>query len=227
MVVLSVEIKGEGIMLQKKRMHIIFFSLLIFPLIVISRFSWAQMVGSVHVKVSQITNLVTIHLHPGINKIVKFTPDGRGAIIVRAWRENGDAHGYNLFLVMIDNAVVGVYTEKQFEDVVRDDPHTFEDVVRSVRFARGKISGVQTTFLITATRTTSFPISLATPGYVVFDFYQLVHAPQLGTTEDFFRLVSQFSSKKKYCNSDLALFKEIGLPLPATYEGLNKIDGCP
>jgi len=44
------------------------------------------------------TELTPIPLKPGPNTIERFAPDGRSAIVTLGWRENGNAHGYDLYL---------------------------------------------------------------------------------------------------------------------------------
>jgi hypothetical protein len=176
----------------------------------------------------QVTDLTDIPLGPGVNRIARFTPDGGDAIIVQGWRDNGNAHGYSLFVVIVNGTeIAGVDYGDHFEDTVRDEPHAGEDTIKSVRFARGKFNGTAATFLITASRDLSHASSLVDPAYVVIDLYELVDAesPGIGTTVKFFKRVSQIRSTTRYCNSDLALFKEFGLPLFGDYKG-NMTDGC-
>jgi len=79
------------------------------------------------------TDLVPIPLKSGPNTIERFAPDGRSAIVTLGWRENGNAHGYDLYLVLMAGnsgvpEVVGFDTLTRdgggFEDTIRDDPHT-------------------------------------------------------------------------------------------------------
>jgi len=166
-----------------------------------------------------ITELAVIPLHPGVNTVERFASDDRPAIIVKGWRENWNAHSYNFFLVLMPSAigktdwnVVDIVSDERHpNDFIRDYPHTEDDFVRSVRFARGKLNGVPATLLITAARQTgSRPIP--DPSIVIFEVYKLEQNNEIGTTRDIFKRVLKWKSDTKYSNSDVALQKELGLP---------------
>ena len=172
-----------------------------------------------------LTDLAVIPLQQGVNTVERFSSDGRQAIIAKGWRDNGNAHGYNFFLVLMPtavgradwNVVDKVVPDKwHSSDFIRDDPHMDEDFISSVRFARGKVNGVAATLLITATRQILPDKGIPEPSIVVFEVYRLEANVEgdVGTTRDFFKRVLNWKSDKKYSNSDLALQKELGLPLP-------------
>src|SRR5476651_1708571 len=48
-----------------------------------------------------ITKIQVLPLHLGMNAIHGFIPDGRDGAILEAWRDNGNAHGYTKFVVMV------------------------------------------------------------------------------------------------------------------------------
>jgi hypothetical protein len=84
-----------------------------------------------------------VALRLGTNVISNFSVDGRTGMITLGWRDNGNAHGYDLFVVMLpvsasghDWNVVGVADEHEFSDAIRDAPHTGDDMTRSIRRAR-------------------------------------------------------------------------------------------
>jgi hypothetical protein len=185
---------------------------------------------------SEITKLSVIPIQSGVNQIDDFAGDGRRAMIVEGWRDNGNAHGGDLFLVMLqspsDHGNWNVVTVQRKPDelereVVYDSPHTFEDAVSSVRFARGLVDGKPATLLIVATRDLAKAASLTDPAPVDIEFYRLVRNDLPGWPPDYFDLIETIRSAGPYCNSDLALTKEIGLPLPEPYAGPNQADGCP
>lgn len=169
-----------------------------------------------------LTDLAVIPLQLGVNTVERFASDGRPAIIAMGWRDNGNAHGYNYFLVLMPTAVgkadwnvVDIVPDNlHSSDFVRDAPHTDEDFVKSVRFARGKVNGVAATLLITATRQILPAKSIPDPAIVVFEVYRLEANYEIGTTRDIFKRVLKWESDKRYSNSDLALSKELRLPLP-------------
>ncbi len=182
----------------------------------------------------QITNLAVISIHPGMNTLPRFAPDGRDVAVLSAWRDNGNAHGYTKFVIMIPKAgedgraswgIVGIEDHKEFFDSTSDSPHTGEDYVRSVRFARGRVNGEAASLLITAELDTAK--GFGRPSQSKISVYRMIQADEgFGTTPFFFKLAREASSKKLYCNSELALTKELGVPLSRDYGGPNEIDGC-
>ncbi|MFI4997993.1 MAG: hypothetical protein ACHQAQ_19690 [Hyphomicrobiales bacterium] len=185
----------------------------------------------------KLSDLVPVKLVAGPNKVAQFMPDGRDALITLGWRDNGNAHGYDLYLVMLptkpkgnDWNVVGIFPsgfESRLEDTIRDDPHMGEDVVRSVRFARGKLDGKPAALLVVATRETDIEVGIPGPSFTSFEVYRLTHSDAgMGTTADYFERVLQSRSTTKFCNAEMALFKRFGLALPAGYAGPRTEDGC-
>jgi hypothetical protein len=183
-------------------------------------------------------DLVPIKLTAGVNRIPKFAPDGRDALIVLGWRDNGNAHGYDLYVVMLptkpgasDWNIVGIFPkgyDTPIEDMIRDDPHLGDDVVRAVRFARGTLEGKPATLLLTATREIDVDVGIPGPSFTSFDVYRLTPSDGgSGSTADFFERVSHVRSPTKFCNAQMALFKAFGLALPASYAGPKTADGCP
>lgn len=181
---------------------------------------------------ARLTELVSIPLRVGINRIPAFAPDGREAQIVLAWRDNGNAHSYDMFVVMLptrvgghDWNVVGVENpEGGFHDVIRDQPHTGEDMVRSIRFARGRLNGTPATLLLTATRDISVE-RIPAPSAVVFEVFRLTASDgTAGTTRDYFERVSRSRSTSLFCNAEVAMAQAFGLP-PRGQAGA-AVDGC-
>lgn len=186
----------------------------------------------------KLADLVPIKLTAGVNRIPKFAPDGRDGLIVLGWRDNGNAHGYDLYVVLLptkpgasDWNVVGIFPKgyaAPIEDTIQDDPHLGEDVVRAVRFARGTLDGKPTTLLITATRELDVDVGIPGPSFTSFDVYRLTPSDGgIGSTADFFERVSHERSTTKFCNALMALFRAFGLALPASYAGPKTVDGCP
>ena len=63
---------------------------------------------------------------------------------------------------------------------------------------------------------------------MTYEIYSLQRTTEtVGETADVFKRVLVRRSAKQYCNSDLALAKEFGLPLPNDYQGQSTTDGCP
>ena len=114
------------------------------------------------------------------------------------------------------------------KDTIEDVPHTGEDNITSVRFARGEANGPKESLLVVAQRHLASPQSYYDAAPTTISYYRLVDASGEGveTTPFAFRLEKTVHPKQLYCNSDLALNKEAGLPLPATYDGPSNADGC-
>lgn len=183
----------------------------------------------------RLTDLVAIPLKPGPNTIEHFAPDGRSAIVTLGWRENGNAHGYDLYLVLMQgngggSEVVGFDTLTKdgggFEDTIRDDPHTGEDVVRSVRFMRGKIDGQPGTFVFVAQRGFDPDEGIPGPSLVDYTVFRLVPGEDVGTTSDMFQPVVALQSTTRFCHAEKALKQQFGIPLTRSYAGPDTADGC-
>ena len=106
-------------------------------------------------------DLSVIAVNPGTNKIAGFAPDGHDGTVTKAWRDNGNAHGFNVFTVMLRDRkapkdeeweLVSFFDGDAETLTLTDAPHTFEDFVRSVRFARGTLDGHRETLAIISNR---------------------------------------------------------------------------
>ncbi|MBB6251791.1 hypothetical protein [Nitrospirillum iridis] len=189
-----------------------------------------------------ISDLAPIALTSGVNELKRFSPDGRTALIVRAWRDNGNAWGHNTYLVMMKPTADGggirggwnlvsveAETPPGVAEIVRDSPHTFEDAIRSVVFAHGKVDGKPQTLLLIATRTVKDAVPDPAPTTIAI--YQLVVNAQeddpVGDTVDAFHRIRSWQTRKPYCSSDAALATELGLPRPEGSEAPDTADGCP
>ena len=169
---------------------------------------------------------VEIPLQSVVNKIADFAGDGREALVISSWRENGNAHSYNLYLVLIDGNVVGVDHEDRFADFITDNPHTGEDIVTAVRFLRVLLNGHRQTVLVEATRHWSETISAPAPTSI--ELFALKKSDgDIGETTDYFARIAVLQTRVQYCNADMALKQEAGLPLPSDYPGPGTPTGCP
>jgi hypothetical protein len=176
-----------------------------------------------------------IPLKPGANVIRDFTPDGRDAIVAQGWRDNGNAHGYTVLLVLVSAGngrfnVVPVErpgTDRGAADTIADDPHLGEDAVRSVRLVRGKVDGSPATLLLTATREVDLSQGIPAPSPVAYEVFRLVrNAGEAGSSADVFKLVQASRPAGRFCNAGVALLRQFGIPLPAGHQGPRTADGC-
>lgn len=173
---------------------------------------------------SRVTDITIIPVKNGINHVENFAPDGRGGVIVQGWRDNGNAHGYSRYMALVEMErktlnVVTIDTHDRARgngiseiDSVRDDPHTGEDVVSTVKFARAKVDGTSATVLIIATRDLSKAESLPDVTPVDVEFYRMVeNSDAVGWPPYYFDLFSRERLKGTYANANCGLAKELGI----------------
>jgi hypothetical protein len=185
---------------------------------------------------SNVNNIEPIGLLPGANKVSRFADDGRDAIVTLAWRDNGNAWGYDVILVMqptnrggSDWNVVGIQppptsVDQTLRDVIRDSPHTGEDVIRAVRLARGNVDGRPSTLLLVAER--DIVNTVPEPARVKLEIYRLVHAPEIGTTIDSFKLIDSRFMGGKFCDAEGALARAFAIQPRRSSMGPATPDGC-
>jgi len=197
--------------------------------------------GAADPGLAKITDLTEIPVKSGLNYVDDFSTDGRQGLIVVGWRDNGNAWGYHVYMVMMSPpAQTGAWEVvttgiKQTPgaavrqvDVVQDTPHTVEDSLATVRFARGKVDGQLATLLIIARRDISKAPNAAAATAVAFDVFRLMrNEDDIGEPRHYFAHIDTLHATMRYCNADLALSKELRLPLPQPYVGPNLEDGCP
>lgn len=167
---------------------------------------------------------------PGVNRIPALAPDGRDGLIVRGWRDNGNAHGFGVFMVLLPERPggpadqVATFMLEEERTTITDSPHTDEDYVRSVRFARATLDGHRQTIVLVATR--GLADSIPSPSRTVIQILALDHRSvdePLGPL-DFFREAARFETTRLYCNADSALLSELRVPArPGTPDSP---DGC-
>jgi hypothetical protein len=161
-----------------------------------------------------------IALHAGVNPIPNIAGDGKAGSISLDWRENGNAWGYGIYMVRAGGSIATVGDE----DRLTARPHTGEDVITAVRFARGPYKGRTTTFALVADR--NIVESVPDPAATTIKIYALQRNDEpLGTPYQFVK-VNELRAKRHYCNADMALKTELGLPLPRDYSGPRTLDGC-
>ena len=141
----------------------------------------------------RITDLREITLQSGINIVPRLAPDGRDGVIVEAAPHVEVAdQSHTDFMVLVkptkpgdDWAVARVIgfaksarDEAEPEDLVSDYPHTGEDQLSSVRFARAMVDGVAAVVLIRAQR--DFVLPIPDPSPVSIDIFRLMIDPDFG-----------------------------------------------
>jgi hypothetical protein len=186
-----------------------------------------------------ITDIAVIPIHDGVNTVASFAPDGRTATIIRGWRDNGNAHGHDTYLVLLplkddfgaENTAGVVAFEDADNDPLQDtigvSPFDGERVLGAVRFAKAKLDGAPATVVIRADLGESASGVLADHAPVDIRIYRL-ESPgvDVGTTPDVFHLVSKTRPPGLFCNADMALTTVLHLPLPKDYAGGKAPSGC-
>jgi hypothetical protein len=191
--------------------------------------------------IHDLSNAAVLVLHHGVNAVRNFDFEGHDAQIVYAWRENFNAHGYGVYsvlmlrpetkddwtLVTFDSHRSGTSGGEQHDTLI-DSPFDDEQNVASVRFLKGEWHGKRTAMVVTAERDLSKVKSYSDPSPVEFSIYTLAanKGEEVGWPFYYFSLAEHFASDRPYCNSDLALSRAFGLPLPGDYGGLKNADGC-
>ena len=176
-------------------------------------------------------------LRPGANRIANFTADGREGLIILGWRDNGNAHGFDVFMVLAptmvgggDYNVVTFAPETGWDSAadatsIADAPHTGEDFVRSVRFGRAVMNGRRETLAFVATR--QIEDSYPAPALTRIQVLALRNrGAETAGPVDYFDARADYVTARRYCNSDAALRTELGVPLRSGYEGPDSADGC-
>ena len=184
-----------------------------------------------------IRDIAVIPLHAGVNTIERFAPDGRSATIVQAWRDNGNAHGHAVYLVVMahrgcgygDTACVVAIDDGHgpLQDTAEASPFDGERVLETVRFARATVNGAPATVMIRADLGEAKSGVLADHAPAAVSVYVL-QSPgvDVGTTPDVFKLAFKVKAVGAFCNADMALHQTLGLPLPADYAGGKGPGGC-
>jgi len=163
-----------------------------------------------------VSDLSPIPLQLGVNRISQFSPDGRDANIVLAWQDEERGRGHDVFLVTLQDAggrwrsVSRTQDGLAFDFTITDIPNRGDDMLRAVRFARGKVDGQDAGLLLIATRNEGDG-----PTSVVYDVYRLMKVAGL----DVFQQISSRRLPGRYCNADMALTVASGLPLRTSYRG--------
>ena len=189
--------------------------------IVVTASASAQAPADLH---KRLTDVKQIEIGAGLTRIKNAESDGRDARVFYAWRNDVNAWGFGVYIVTMPTKItpdktpwniVGIETDDHDFDVeITNQPHTRDDDLKVVRFARGKLDGIADTFLITGTRDPDGPVEDATS--TAIRIYSLGNHEDegFGTTPDRFDLVFKYTTAKKYSDADDALRDELGLPLP-------------
>ncbi|WP_375381501.1 hypothetical protein [uncultured Sphingomonas sp.] len=182
-----------------------------------------------------ITDVHAITLHGGVNRVPGFLPGGGAATIVQAWRDNGNAHGYYVWMVVGDVEKYGQAPLVIFEGETLDpadstvsaSPFDGERVTDDVRFATVRIAGKPASLAIRADLDEAPSGVTADHATATIRWYRLVHRDDdIGEAPNAFVEIGSLRTTKRYCNVDLALRDTANIPLPLDFAGANRADGC-
>ncbi|WP_267388144.1 hypothetical protein [Sphingomonas sp. GC_Shp_3] len=177
----------------------------------------------------KIDPLAPITLRPGSNRVPGFLPGGGAATIIEAWRGNGNAHGYHVWMVLTgpsEGNPVGVASTADGGEIIRDAPFDGERVLGTVRFARATIGGAPASLVLSARLDTTPVRPLADHEHASVRVDRLVKTGDGIGPPLQFRTIATLHSERRYCNADLALRDLLGVPLPVGFSGANRTDGC-
>lgn len=189
--------------------------------------------AALHAPFPALTELRPVTLHPGVTAVAHMAPDGRDGMIVEGHRDYFTADGsHDVFLALVRGdggqwwsvATHGSSPNDDPDDPLSftDAPHTGEDAVASVRFARARLDGRPAFVALVAQR--AMEGTIPSPSHVTFTLYRL----QQRSLDDgwMFLKVGAAPGRACYGNADLALHAELNLPLPHGYEGPTAAGVC-
>ncbi len=158
--------------------------------------------------------LALINLHPGANTVPDFTPDHQPAVVFLAWRENGNAHGFNDYIFTVGNNIVGVDSGgPTVDDVTQQFPFDGEQIESSVFLVRGAYAGNHGVFLLTAAKAFGKNFTFADVTPVQINIYTLktdiLAQIGFGSTDDAFEPVATFTTQSCYASAQDALFSTL------------------
>jgi|GEM_PF-2832587 len=204
------------------------------PLFLINAFTVCApaLASSVQATSPKLEQLTPLTLHDGLNSFNG--PEGPFSVF-QTWRDNGNAWGYHLYLltntVEGKTSVIGVEarpgsSDPSLRDHLSDAPHTGEDALSTMQFARGLLDKKPSVLLFEAIRDPGeHPVPFAGP--TVIYVYNLTTSDRTpGWTPSYFHFVKKISVPGRFCSSDTALKVATGLPFSADAGPPPSADGC-
>ncbi|GAN86560.1 hypothetical protein LU298_10540 [Komagataeibacter intermedius] len=147
-------------------------------------------------------------------------PMGTKISVFQAWRDNGNAWGYHVFLVTAvtpdgRQSVIGAdplpeSRDHSLHDHLTDTPHTGDDALAALSFATARIDNTPVLLLIEAVRS---PAGAApAPAPTTLHIYRLVASDGTpGWTPLYFKSISSIPLKGLFVNAGVALSSATGL----------------
>lgn len=160
--------------------------------------------------------LTPITLTPGINVLPNIAGTAEEGSIAQLWRQNNKVRGQHVFLVKVGDAAIPLEGREQ----IIDAPDVGDDMIRSIRFARGDYHGRPTLYILIASREVGASPYPAAPTRIQ-SFALVKNRETFGFTP-----IRSFVAAATYCHADAALLAELNFPLSPTYAGRITPTGC-
>jgi hypothetical protein len=178
-----------------------------------------------------------ITINEGFTEVPAFTPDGKTATIVKAWRDNGNAHGFWVTLVTLSGggqsepgrSLIGIERPSgAFDHEMVESPHTFEDWKNAILFARARIDGTPGIVLIEVARDFSKAQSLADRLPLDVTIYRVAPPDDatVGMTPYRFEIVTAVRLAETACDARAALALIVA-PDSNEAKTIRKTGACP
>ncbi len=170
--------------------------------------------------VDSLSKMQVISLHDGPND-VDLNADGKADLVWLAWRDNGNAHGFDVFTFYVSNAthyydgrpwlLVPIYDSgSKHEQEAYYTSMGADCLLADLRLLRSVTDPKASLTLITAQR--DFGENYASAMPVTFVAYRLVSDSQaVGRPPFYFRVERSVRSRRTYCDVNEAFEHELGL----------------
>ncbi|MBY0334163.1 MAG: hypothetical protein K2X49_26190 [Acetobacteraceae bacterium] len=157
----------------------------------------------------------------GPNQVARFTEDGREGIVIRAWRDNGNAWGYQILMFLVQGhpgsepwqvaSIEPGGDPQPLRDLATVRPHA-DGALEAARLLRGRLDGRISVFLAVARRTLTPGASPAEASQAQVILYRLEQGGEPGLTADVFRPVRTFRTRNAYCDAEMLIDTVLGIP---------------
>lgn len=175
----------------------------------------------------RLSHLAEINLESGLND-VRFDSLKLRAKIFVAQYETGTAFFDRAIYCVTTSPVEGPGSKPAWKVISVGDKSCTADrkdegdnVVDSVRFFNGRLDAEVASIVFIASRNIDDPknSTMADATTVTITVYELMSpSPDAATDVPYFQPISQFKTRRFYCDADAALWKELGVTLPAGHE---------
>ena len=162
-------------------------------------------------------NMEVVPLAIGPNAI-DLDGDGTPDMVFQAWRDNGNAHGFNTITFYLSRSSGAQWLlVPLFDQALRKERDFYRDfrgadcVLEAMTIVRSKTAAHTPVELVLGSREIGDSFADSMP--VTFTVYELVSdtMPNVGEPEVYFRAARSFRGRRRYCDINDAFEKELGL----------------